>query len=190
MHNDEQFTHALSDAFRSTTDGLAYHGAVPTPSPSPLIAAPVVAAGAVGVGLAIASAVAGQHTGPRTAAQPLASTTPIATDQPSAAPSTEVVSRTIELAGYSFSYRQAAGATPLHGALVSAVPSDARPVHTDWTAQTYLGVDPQTNAPAAYVATPSGKVLMITSPDATDAELTAMVQSQASPVPVVESANG
>jgi hypothetical protein len=173
MHTDEQFTHALSAAFRSTTDGLTYHGPVPTPSKTPLLAAPVALAGAVGVGLAIASAGAGGHTG----TQPATASGQTTSDQPTQAPPTQLVSRTVELAGLSFTYQQAAGDAPLYAQFIDSVPADAKPLQTNGTTKAYVGVDPKTGYQSAFVVTPSGKVLAITSPDATQAELTTLVQS-------------
>ena len=100
----------------------------------------------------------------------------------------KVVTWTFTLAGYTMTYHQAAGAQQLYGEFVAAVPSDAEPVDApvavlDGVPVTeYVGVDPTTGYNAAYVAPVSGRILEITSSDATHDELVALLMS-AQPTP-------
>ena len=103
----------------------------------------------------------------------------------------KVVTRTFRLTGYIMTYHQASGTQQLHGEFVAAVPSEAQPVDTPIAALDgvpvgeYVGVDPTTGYNAAYVAFDNGRILEITSSDATHDELVALLMSaQPTPIPV------
>jgi hypothetical protein len=183
MFTDEQFTRSLGDAFHAATADLSYDRPAPAPPRVSLATAPRLLAGAAGVGAVIVAATAvpnhvatqGQRTGPTaTAVSPNAG---------------KVVTRTFTLAGYTMTYHQAAGAQQLYSEFVAAVPSGAGPVDAPIavldgaTVAEYVGVDPTTGYNAAYVVFTNGRVLEITSSDATHDELVALLMS-AQPVPV------
>ncbi len=178
MFTDEQFTRSLGDAFRAATADLSYDRPAPAPPRVSLATAPRLLVGAAGVGAVIVAASAvsthvatqGHRTGPTaTAVRPKAG---------------RVVTRTFTLAGYTMKYHQAADAQQLYGEFVAAVPSDAEPVDVPVaaldgaTVAEYVGVDPTTGYNAAYVVSPEhGRVLEITSSDATHDELVALLMS-------------
>ena len=177
MFTDEQITRSLGDAFRAATADLTYDRPAPAPPRVSLATAPRLLVGAAGVGAVIVAATAvsthvatqGHRTGPTAT---------------TVSPKTgKGVTRTFMLAGYTMTYHQAAGAQQLHGEFVAAVPSDAEPVDApvavlDGVPITeYVGVDPTTGYNAAYLAPVHGRVLEITSSDATHDELVALLMS-------------
>src|SRR5580658_8939550 len=189
MFTDEQFTRSLGDAFRAAAADLSYDRPAPVPSRVSLATAPRLLAGAAGVGALIVAAIAvpthvatqGHRTGPTaTAVSPKAG---------------KVVAMKFTLAGYTMTYHQAAGAQQLYGEFVAAVPSDAEPVAVPVavldgaTVAEYVGIDPTTGYNAAYVVFTNGRILEITSSDATHDELVALLMSaQPTPVPVAGAA--
>jgi hypothetical protein len=182
MFTDEQFTRSLGEAFRTATADLSYDRPAPAPPRVSLATTPRLLAGAAGVAAVIVAATTlpthvatqGDRTGSAaTAVRPKAG---------------KAVTMTFTLAGYTMTYHQAAGAEQLYGRFVAAVPSGAEPVAAPVaaldgaTVAEYVGVDPTTGYNAAYVVFDNGRILEITSSDATQDELVALLMS-AQPTP-------
>ena len=191
MLTDDAFTRHLRRAFHDCTEDLAYDRPLPSPPRLSPAAASRMAAGALGVGAAaVVASGAFSHSAAPGHTTAAGARTPAATAAP-----TTTVTRTFTLAGYTLRYQQPAGDQPLAGTWVSAVPASATKVtvsELDGQQTTdYVGVDAATGYPTAYIATASGRVLAITSPDATVDRLTAMLTAPTpSPIPVVGGSGG
>ncbi|MGA2211237.1 MAG: hypothetical protein ABSH30_16570 [Acidimicrobiales bacterium] len=185
MFTDEQFTRSLGDAFRAATADLSYDRPAPAPPLVSLATAPRLLVAAAGVGAVIVAATAipthvatqGHRTGPTATA--------------ASSKAGKFITRRFTLDGYTMTYHQAAGAQQLYGEFVAAVPSDAEPVDAPIaalngaTVTEWVGVDPTTSDNAAYVVFTNGRILEITSSDATQAELVALLMSaQPASIPV------
>lgn len=181
MYTDEQLTNSLSAAFHADADNLTYRGPVPAPSSLPRVAAPVALTAAVGVGVAVAATLGTHHDDQRHSAALRG-----AQHHRVTTPATTVVEKHVRLAGYTFTYHQAAGDAPLYAEFVDRIPTGATPVQTPASTTAYVGIDPQTGDHAAFVLTEYSNVLEITSADATESELVAMLQShEPRAIPVV-----
>jgi hypothetical protein len=172
MLTDDELTRELGHAFHSVTADLTYSGRVPAPRRSGMIAIPAAAAGVAVVALVgFAATSGGDH--PQAGHQPTA----LGESKASGTDShRHLTSHTLKLAGYSFSYQEPSGDTPLYGLNVNSVPSDATPVQgDDPSTQDYVGVDPSTGYNAGWVEFGDGTILEITSPDATQDQVQQMV---------------
>lgn len=158
MLTDDDLTRDLRAAFRDTTSDLRYDGPVPAGPHTPvwarvgwvaLPAAAAVAATAVVVG------------GSPTDVAP-APGAPSAAGTPSSSPSASapaLVTDTIEVAGFSFTYQRAAGSAPAEEHLFSpdAVPDGAREVTFAGMspARAWVATDPATGDPTLYLKAPT-----------------------------------
>jgi hypothetical protein len=185
MH-DDQLTHDLGDAFRAATADLTYAGRVPTPRRTPLIVVPAVVAGTAAVALAVASVTSGGHSGQAHAKAPSAASPTSIRPVTTAPTRTRLVTKKLKLAGYTLVYSQPSGNDPLYGRIVSAVPASATQVPTGGPAKDWVGVDPATGYNTAFVDLGNGRILAITSADATRDELVTMLQAaQPRTIPLV-----
>jgi hypothetical protein len=172
MLTDDDLTRQLGGAFRDATGDLEYAGRVPAPrSPISTVGVPLASTAAVVAALAVVWA-----SSPDTddATPPSAGTaTPSA---PSSAP--RVVTRTIEVAGFTYRYRGEPRADDLYATLDVAVPDDATPVDPPAGAiagvKAWVGTDPTSGDHAIWVQSPSrnaGQVFAILSPTWTTDQL-------------------
>lgn len=153
MLTDDDLTRELGGAFRAETDDLRYAGRVPTPRTGPGLAVPLattaVAASVLGaVWIAGTPAEAPAPPGP-----------PSAAPTPNGGLAPRVVTDTIEVAGYSFTYRHAAGdglADDLYAVLdPGAVPDAATPVKAPEGVRAWVGTDPESGDTALWVEAPT-----------------------------------
>ncbi|KQW47079.1 hypothetical protein ASC77_18015 [Nocardioides sp. Root1257] len=177
---DDDLTRQLGGAFRDATDDLEYAGRVPTPrSAVATVGVPLASTAAVVAALAVvwASAPGTDDPTPPTTAGPSAVAPPI-------------VTRTIEVAGFSFSYRGEARADDLYARMSpGAVPEDAQPIDAPDGVQAWVGTDPQSGDHALYVDAPTrngGKLFALLSPTWTAEQLTDLfLHGQPRTVPAV-----
>jgi hypothetical protein len=168
MLTDEALVQELEAAFRDETEGLRYAGRVPSPRRPvvPWTAVPIAAAAA-------AVLVLPQLDGGAPASDP---GTPSATSSATAtlaapeASTFTLVTRTVELAGYTFSYQRATSDSDavLHVSIGGDVPADAEPVPLDGPAKAWVGTDPRSGEAAIWLQSPtraSGQTIAISSPD-------------------------
>ena len=183
MLTDDDLTRELGGAFRAATDDLRYAGRVPTPRTGPGLAVPLAttAAAAAVLGAVWIAAPAG------TPASPSAG--------PSAqqGPGPKTVTSKIEVAGYTFTYRHAAGdelADDLYGVMnPGPVPADARSIEAPDGVQAWVGTDPGSGDTALWVQAPTrnaGNLFALMSPTWSAVELTDLFHNgDPRPVPVV-----
>lgn len=157
MLTDDDLTRELGDAFRAATDDLRYAGRTRPPRPITAVLPAAVAAstlGAVAIGGVYVADRAAPAGAPKAVAPIITSARPTA---PAVAKPTRVT-RTLKLAGFSVTFRSAAGAPdpvfaePVHGGLpagVTAVPLSGT------AAQAWTGTDPSTGDNALYVKVPT-----------------------------------
>lgn len=185
MLTDDRLTRELGDAFRDATAELTYSGRVPTPRRPGMLLVPATAVAVAAVaGFALTSG----GTSPQPEPGPIAiqqPTSPDSTTSPGPVRPVRDVSRTLNLVGYSFTYRQASGDVPLYGEFVGSVPPDATAVQGSGSAKYYVGVDGTTGYQAGWVDAGNGTILEITSPDAQRAQLQAMFTAEPTQIPVV-----
>lgn len=168
MLTDDDLTRELGGAFRAETDDLRYAGRVPTPRTGPGLAVPL---GTTAVAAAVLGAV--------WAATPADAPAPPPTAVPHGRPAPRIVTDTIEVAGYSFTYRHAVGdelADDLYGVMnPGAVPDDATPIAAPEGVRAWVGTDPGSGDTALWVEAPTrneGKLFALMSPTWSAAELT------------------
>jgi hypothetical protein len=168
MLTDDDLTRQLGGAFRESTDDLAYAGRVPAPyGLATTVGVPLASTAAVVAALAVvwASSPDTEDTAPP-AAGPATATSPATTP----APTPELVTDTIEVAGFTFAYRHAADepvADVLHVFVPDGVPDDARPVEVPAPAKAWVGTDPRSGEVAIYLKAPTrfdGRLFGISSP--------------------------
>ncbi|MBZ5739119.1 hypothetical protein [Nocardioides mangrovi] len=171
MLTDDDLTHQLGSAFRSSSADLRYAGEVPTARRTPStgwLAVPAVATAA-------ALVVVGSTDDAPSPAAPEAGGSPSAT-----AHAPRMVTSEIHVAGYTFTYRHAAGtevADDLYADLSPApVPDDASPVKgAPAEVEAYVGTDPATGNHALWVKAPTrngGNLFALESPSWTEDQLT------------------
>jgi hypothetical protein len=172
MLTDDQLTHELADAFRATTDGMAYDGRVPRGPRTPMYVAPIVAV----AGAAALAVVATSGGGAKPAVVHAGTGAPPTAMKPSSR--VELVTREIRLAGYTMSYTEPSADHPMVATVITSVPASAGSVQgDDPTTQYWIGVDPSTGWETGYVVAADGFKAAIGSADATRDELLAMFQS-------------
>lgn len=188
MLTDYDLTRQLGGAFRDVTDDLEYAGRVPTPrSAVATVGVPLASTAAVVAALAVvwASAPGTDETTPPTAdGRPSTS----ATTDP-AAPA--VVTRSIEVAGFTFSYRGEPRADDLYADGHTTVPDDAQAIDAPSGVEAWIGVDPASGDNAVYVKAPTrngGQVFAVLSPTWTQDQLVDLFRHgdrDARPIPEV-----
>jgi hypothetical protein len=167
MLTDDDLTRQLGGAFRESTDDLAYAGRVPAPrGVATTVGVPLASTAAVVAALAVvwASSPDTEDTSPPVA-HPAVTTSPTPL-----APAPELVTDTIEVAGFTFAYRHAADepvANIIHVFVPDGVPDGARPVEVPAPAKAWVGKDPRSGEVAIYLRSPSrfdGKLFGVSSP--------------------------
>ncbi|MEP9362532.1 hypothetical protein ABLE68_06160 [Nocardioides sp. CN2-186] len=169
MLTDEDLTRQLSAGYRDTTDHLSYAGKVPAPRSIPRLAVPVGATVAAAAVLTVVATTATDDS-------------PAPTPPPSAAPSVsahpKLVTSTIKVAGYTFTYRHAVGderADDLYAVMnPGSVPDDATPISAPSPAKAWVGTDPESGDHALWVDAPTrndGQLFEMLSPTWTTDQL-------------------
>lgn len=167
MLTDDDLTTELRAAFRSATVEMEYAGEVPSLRRPLVTVVPLVATAATVAALAVVWA-----SSPETAA-PLPDATP---SQTPANPN--LVTDTIEVAGYTFSYRHAPGDERAHDlyAMLGDVtlPADAEPIDAPAGAKAWVGTDPASGDHGLWVDAPTrnnGGLFAVLSPTWTTDQL-------------------
>jgi hypothetical protein len=111
--------------------------------------------------------------------------------QRSAHPHVKLVTRKIQLAGYTMSYTEPSVDHPMIARVITEVPASAESVQgDDPTTQYWIGVDPSTGWETGYVVSADGFKASISSADATRELLLAMFQgAEPQAVPLVGASN-
>lgn len=150
MLTDDDLTRQLGTAFRGATDDLTYAGRVPTPRrPAYVLAVPAAATVAAAAVLVATGGLASNDA----PSPPQAATT--APGGSHSAPSDRIVTDQIEVAGFTLSYRRAAGEPdPIRLVTDTEVPSDARSLDVDGPAKAWIGTDPTSGDPALWLESP------------------------------------
>lgn len=162
MLTDDDLTRELGGAFRAETDGLRYAGRVPTPRTGPGLAVPLATT-------AVAAAVLGAvMVGAPADAPAPPSAAPTGTPTP---PAPRLVTDTIEVAGYSFTYRHAAGeprADDLYALMdPGEVPAGAELIEAPEGVRAWVGTEPTSGDHAVWVEAPTrngGRLFAVLSP--------------------------
>jgi hypothetical protein len=187
MLTDDDLTRQLGSAFRSSSADLRYAGEVPTARRTPSagwLAVPAVATAAALVVVA--------STDDATAPAPEAGASP---STPASSAHPQMVTSKIHVAGYTFSFRHAAGtevADDLYADLSPApVPDDATPVKGGPAeVEAYVGTDPSTGNTALWVQAPTrneGHLFALESPTWTEDDLSRLfLTGEERVVPAVE----
>jgi hypothetical protein len=151
MLTDDDLTRQLGTAFRETTDDLQYAGRVPTPRrPAYVLAVPAAATVAAAAVLVATGGLASDDA----PSPPQAATT--APGSSHDAPATRVVTDRIEVAGFTLTYRHAAGEPdPIRLVDDTEVPADARSVDVEPPAQAWVGTDPASGDAALWLEAPT-----------------------------------
>ncbi|GAA4701862.1 hypothetical protein [Nocardioides conyzicola] len=174
MLTDDDLSRQLGGAFRDASGDLQYAGRVPAPrSAITTVGVPLASSAAVVAALAVvwASASGTDDAVPPTAGGPTASVAPTTPTAP------RLVTEKVEVAGFTFSYRHAAGdglADDLYGDMHVTVPADAKPVDAPEGVKAWVGVDPDSGDHAIYVDAPTrngGEVFALLSPTWTEDQL-------------------
>ena len=161
MLTDDDLTRQLSSAFRESTDDVRYAGRVPAPrTAATTIGVPLASTAAVAAALAVvwASSPDTEPVPPPSADGSRASVAPTTTTPDTTGQSPELVTDTIEVAGYTFAYRHAADepvVDVLHVFAPERVPASARPVDVPAPAKAWVGTDPGSGEAAIYLQDPS-----------------------------------
>lgn len=175
MLTDDDLTRQLGSAFRESTDDVTYAGRVPAPrTTATTIGVPLASTAAVAAALAVvwASSPDTESVPPPSADGPSASVAPTTT-----APAPELVTDTIEVAGFTFSYQRAAGqpvAEVIHIFLPDELPDGVRPVEVPAPAKAWVGEDPRSGEVAIYLKAPGrfdGKLFAVSSPGLAEAQM-------------------
>jgi len=188
MLTDDDLTRQLGGAFRASTGDLEYAGRVPVPrSAAATVVVPLASTAAAAAALAFvwASAPATDDAVPPSADGPTASA-------PATSPTPTVVTETLEVAGFTFTYRSTGGdarADDLYADGRVTVPDDAEPIDAPSGVQAWIGVDPTSGDNAVYVTAPTrndGRTFAILSPTWTKEQLVDLFRhGQPRPVPAV-----
>jgi hypothetical protein len=187
MLTDDDLSRQLGGAFRDASGDLQYAGRVPAPrSAIATFGVPLATSAAVVAALAAVWAAS-----PDTdVAPPPSADGPTTTVTPPSTPRT--VTEKVEVAGFTFSYRHAAGdalADDLYGDMHVTVPADAKPVDAPEGVKAWVGVDPDSGNHAIYVDAPTrngGRVFALMSPTWTEDQLVDLFHNgQPRPVPAV-----
>ena len=134
MLTDDELTRELGTAFRAGTADLTYHGRR-RPRRTAVVAVPVAA-----VTIAVATLAISLATNPGTTEPPVAGDPATPSAPASATP--RLVTDSIDLAGYSFSYQRTAGETaPLYATEVDEVPDSAKAVDAPEGVKAWIGKD-------------------------------------------------
>lgn len=171
MLTDDDLTRQLGGAFRDATGDLQYAGKVPTPrSPIVTVGVPLASTAAAVAALAVVWASApgtDETTSPRADGSPSTSASPEAGGP-------AVVTHSIKVAGFSYSYRGGERADDLYALTHVTVPDDAKPIESAGTGEAWIGVDPTSGDNAVYVKAPTrnaGQVFAVLSPTWTQDQL-------------------
>jgi hypothetical protein len=195
MLTDDDLTRSLGSAFQDATEGLIYTGRTRPPRQVLSTVLPAMAAGAVLTGAAVAAIETGNHTTPavgasvRPAPHHLSST---AARHPS---KKTLVTRKVRLAGFTITYRAAAGSpVQLYAEVgLSSVPDSATPVSTtNPNAKTWIGTEPSTGDNALYIQFSDGnddQLYALVSPTWTQQQLIDAFESPMA-VPEVSAGSG
>lgn len=147
MLTDDELTQELGAAYRGRTADLTYGGRR-RPRRTAVAAVPVAAVTVAIAALAISVATNDAAPGPSTAGGPAS---PIS----SAAPQKKVVTDTIDLAGYSFTYDRVEGETaPLYATMATELPEGVTPVAAPDGVKAWVGKDARGDN-ALYVKAPT-----------------------------------
>ena len=187
MLTDDDLSRQLSGAFRAAAHDLTYAGRVPAPrSPITTIGVPLASSAAVVAALAVVWA---SSPDTEVGTPPGADGPTTAATRPSAP---KVVTEKVEVAGFTFSYRHAAGdsrADDLYGDMHVTVPDDATPIEAPEGVKAWVGVDPDSGDHAIYVDAPTrngGQVFALLSPTWTEDQLVDLFRNgRPRPVPAV-----
>jgi hypothetical protein len=146
MLTDDLLTEELGAAFRDATAQLTYAGPVPRPRRTPLLLVPAAAVATAGIVLA---------TGPLADAP--APTGPTSPTGPAATAGPRLVTATVRVAGYTFTYQRRAGEPdPLRVRFEQAtLPDGVREVAISPPARAWVGTDPASGDAAVYVKAPT-----------------------------------
>jgi hypothetical protein len=175
MLTDDDLTRQLGDALRDVAGDLEYGGRVPAPrTTAATIGVPLASTAAVVAALAVvwASSPDTEDTAVPSADGPAASTAPATT-----APAPKLVTDTIEVAGFTFSYQHAPGqpvAEVIHVFVPDGLPDGARPVDVPSPAKAWVGKDPRSGEVAIYLEQPGrfdGKLFGVSSPSLGEAQM-------------------
>jgi hypothetical protein len=170
MLTDDDLSRQLGGAFRESTDDVTYAGRVPTPrTTAASFGVPLASTAAVVAALAVvwASSPGTEDVAPPSADGPAATATAAPT---TTAPTPELVTDTIEVAGFTFSYQRAAGqpvAEVIHVFAPDGLPDGVRPVEVPSPAKAWVGTDPRSGEVAIYLKAPSrfdGQLFGVSSP--------------------------
>jgi hypothetical protein len=139
MLTDDDLTRQLGSAFREEAGDLEYAGRMPTLRRTSAVALPIAATVAVtGVLVAVAASNADDPVGPGTTAGPSTGTS----TSPGAPTKPRLVTDTITIAGYTYTYKHAVGeqlANDLYAVLnPGEVPADAKPIDAAAPAQAWV----------------------------------------------------
>ncbi|WP_395695526.1 hypothetical protein [Nocardioides sp.] len=165
MLTDDDLTRQLGGAFREAAADLAYAGRVPAPrSAAATWGVPLASTAAVATTLAVVwtASTAPEDAGAPRAESPATSAAPVTTPR--------VVTRTVEVAGFTFSYRSGARAAHVDDLYVQSqvsVPADATRIDSPEGTRAWVGVDPASGDHALYVEAPTrndGRVFAVLSP--------------------------
>ncbi|GAW48755.1 MULTISPECIES: hypothetical protein [unclassified Nocardioides] len=176
MLTDDDLTRQLGSAFREEAGDLEYAGRVPTLRRTGAVALPIAATAAVaGVLVAVAATNADDPVGPGTTIAGPSSGTGTS---PGAAATPRLVTDTIEIAGYTYTYQHAVGeqlADDLYAVMnPGEVPADARPLDAPAPARAWVGTDPTSGDTALWVEAPTrngGHLFALLSPTWTTDQL-------------------
>lgn len=149
MLNDEDLTHQLGAAFRSSTADLTYEGRR-RPRRTAVAVVPLAAVGIAVAAIGVNAALSGS---PTTPGAPVALGTPTA----SATPTARTVTEKIELAGFAMSYQRTVGEpAPVYAVEFDALPDDVTPVPLTGTdAKAWVGKDPGNGDNAVFIKAPT-----------------------------------
>lgn len=190
MLTDDDLGRQLSGAFHHASDDLTYAGRVPAPrSTITTIGVPLATSAAVVAALAVVWAASPDTDDP---APPIAGGPSVSSTPSPTAPAPRLVTEKIEVAGFTFSYRHAAGDSlvdDLYGDMHVTVPADAKPVDAPEGVKAWVGVDPDSGDHAIYVDAPTrngGQVFALLSPTWTEDQLVDLFHNgRPRPVPAV-----
>jgi hypothetical protein len=177
MLTDDDLTRQLGGAFRDATADLEYGGRVPAPrTTAATIGVPLASTAAVVAALAVvwASSPDTEDTAPPSADGPSASAAPSTAAPAHAA---ELVTDTIEVAGFTFSYRHAPGqpaAEVIHVFVPDGLPDGVRPVDVPEPSKAWVGTDPRSGEVAIYLKAPSrfdGRLFGVSSPSLSEDQM-------------------
>ncbi|GAB3200279.1 hypothetical protein GCM10027062_19280 [Nocardioides hungaricus] len=182
MLTDDDLTTELRAAFRDTTTDLRYAGRVPTPRNRLAVGVPLAATAVAAATLAVVWAGSAEAPAPAPEATPT---------QGPVAP--RMVTDTIRVAGYSFTYRYAAGEQPVNDLYAMlgdvSLPADAKPIDAPEGVKAWAGTDDGSGDRGVWVRPSTaigGAMYAVLSPTWTDEQLASLLEGEPSGAPAVE----